>query len=63
MEQCFSSDVIYFDFSKAFDSVPHIRLLNKLKRYVWMGSCSNGSDAFLWIDISVCRRMGLPGQE
>ena len=26
-------DAIYFDFSKAFDTVPHIRLLEKLKSY------------------------------
>jgi len=33
MDQGFSTDVIYFDFSKTFDSVPHNRLLNKLKGY------------------------------
>jgi len=33
MDQGFSTDVIYFNFSKAFDSVPHNRLLGKLKGY------------------------------
>jgi len=33
MDQGFSTDVIYFNFSKAFDSVLHNRLLNKLKGY------------------------------
>ena len=33
-------DIIIMDFSKAFDTVPHNRLLNKLNRYIlrWMGS-------------------------
>ena len=26
-------DIIYFDFSKAFDTVPHNRLFNKLRGY------------------------------
>jgi len=62
MDQSFSTDVIYFDFSKVFDSVLHNRLLNKLR---WMESCSNDLDAFLWIGISVCRLMGpyILGQE
>ena len=29
-----TTDVIYFDFSKAFDSVLHVRLLSKLKAYM-----------------------------
>ena len=28
-------DKIYFDFAKVFDSVPHERLLGKLKSYQW----------------------------
>ena len=34
------ADTIYFDFAKAFDSVPHERLLRKLKSYVSMVICS-----------------------
>ena len=36
-------DAIYFDFSKAFDTVPHYRLLHKLK------SMGINKNTFLWI--------------
>ena len=37
-------DTIYLDFAKAFDSVPHIRLMEKVKSY---GVCSH---LFNWIN-------------
>jgi len=30
-------DIIYLDFSKVFDTVPHSMLLEKLAAHVWMG--------------------------
>jgi len=33
LDEHLSSDVVYFDFSKAFDSVPHTRVLLKLEAY------------------------------
>ena len=33
LDKGFATDVIYFDFFKAFDSVLHVRLINKLKSY------------------------------
>ena len=40
-------DVIYFDYMKAFDKVPHQRLLNKLKRYGIDGPLLDWVRAFL----------------
>ena len=40
-------DCIYLDFAKAFDTVPHKRLLNKLKAYGISGELLNWIKAFL----------------
>jgi len=67
MDQGSSTDVIYFDFSRAFDGVLHNRLLSKLnsKDMVLMANCLNGSDVFLLADANVCISMVscLPGHE
>jgi len=42
-----SIDIIYFDFKKAFDSVPHRRLLTKLKAYGIDGLVLKWIKAFL----------------
>ena len=36
-----SVDLVYLDFQKAFDKVPHVRLLLKLKAYGITGQCNN----------------------
>jgi hypothetical protein len=41
------TDIIYTDFQKAFDSVPHIRLLNKLSSFGIKGNIQNWIKAFL----------------
>ena len=41
------TDAIYLDFSKAFDTVPHHRLLKKLERYGITGSILNWVKDFL----------------
>ena len=40
-------DTIYFDFAKAFDSVPHKRLLHKLRSYGIGGNVFNWIKGFL----------------
>ena len=42
-------DLIYFDFAKAFDTIPHQRFLKKLEGY----DIKNGLDHFYRIDISL----------
>ena len=41
------TDTIYFDFSKAFDTVPHQRLLKKLKCYGFKGQVFKWIESFL----------------
>ena len=43
-------DIIYTDFEKAFDKVPHKRLLSKLKSY------GVQSDIIKWVEIFLCYR-------
>ena len=40
-------DIVYFDFKKAFDSVPHQRLLAKLRSYGISGNILNWIEGFL----------------
>ena len=48
-------DVIYLDFAKAFDTVPHSRLLGKLRSYGINGNTLKWIEAFLknWMQGSV----------
>ena len=40
-------DIVFLDFKKAFDSVPHQRLLVKLKSYGILGNVHNWVENFL----------------
>ena len=47
IDQGFPTDVIYFDFRKAFDTVPHARLLLKLEEYGISSNLLHWLDGFL----------------
>ncbi len=46
-DHCRSVDMIYFDFQKAFDKVPHMRLLKKLKAHGVTGNIHKCIEAWL----------------
>jgi len=56
-EQCLRSDVVYFDFKKAFDSVSHSKLLIKLKAYGFTGNLLAWITDFL-SNRSQCAKLG-----
>ena len=47
LDERLSTDVVYFDFSKAFDSIPHTRLLLKLQAYGINGQLLSWFKSFL----------------
>ncbi|XP_072015768.1 uncharacterized protein [Amphiura filiformis] len=47
LDEGFGVDVIYLDYSKAFDTVPHKRLLSKLRAYGISGKILEWIAAFL----------------
>ena len=48
IDEGFGIDVIYLDYSKAFDSVPHFRLIEKLRGYGLSGILLSWLADFLW---------------
>ena len=51
VDQGYGVDVAYLDFSKAFNSVPHQRLIQKLASYGLVVSCCYGLRVFSLIVI------------
>jgi len=51
MDRTSQVDIIFIDFRKAFDTVPHCRLLNKLFHYAIQGKIHN------WIKIWLTQRL------
>src|SRR5664279_266711 len=48
LDSGYRTDIAIFDFSKAFDSVPHRRLLSKIESYGIQGNTLNWIESFLW---------------
>ena len=57
-QQSIGIDVIYIDFSKAFDSLSHVRLLSKLEKYGIQGNILGWIKSFL---SGRCQRVGVEG--
>ena len=55
IDQGHGIDIAYLDFSKAFDKVPHKRLLHKLKAYNISGTILDWIESFLK-DLRFCHR-------
>jgi len=52
LDRGFRTDIAIFDFSEAFDSVPHCRLFSKLNKYgMLIVLCKTGSTHFYLIGI------------
>ena len=47
IEEGYGVDVIFLDYKKAFDTVPHRRLLEKLKNYGFRGKLGKWTESFL----------------
>ena len=47
LDDGYGLDVIYLDYKKAFDTVPHCRLINKLEAYGIQGKVDRWVEAFL----------------
>ncbi|XP_063813486.1 vomeronasal type-2 receptor 26-like [Pseudophryne corroboree] len=54
-DQCKAVDVVYLDFAKAFDTVPHIRQIFKLREL------GLGNDICTWVPQGLCTAVCRPG--